>query len=438
MGKSKISLYSCIGIIVSGCIGSAIFSLSGLTMYYAGASCIISWIIAAVIQGVYGAEVSELSLHYGKSAGVYAFPAMSLGRIYGFMASWGYVVANIIAISFSAIYVGTYLSVSFVSFSGFQIPIAICSIALCALLNLRNIRDMGRSNIAMLIFLVVLMIAYSAIAFTHGDFSFDRFVPFFKGSKGNFGFIAAVPNALVAYGGVVSVAFIVENVDKPKRNIPLSLMAGLAVVVVLYLMMLVSTLGHIDYAYLENNPGMRFIPMFAASFSSMGDIGFLPKIISLGAVLALLTTMLILGYLTATAMRGMALDGTLPAVFAKCNGNEAPAVSILTYALISCALSLKPSFAEMLVNLGSLVSVIIMVIVIASFVKMKSSGKKFALSALVGCLTIAAMLACYAPGILSGGWQVWAFTVAVYAVGAAVYLMIGSKARTNLTDSFDY
>ena len=424
MGKSKISLYSCIGIIVSGCIGSAIFSLSGLTMYYAGASCIISWVIAAVIQGIYGAEVS---LHYGKSAGVYAFPAVALGKAYGFMASWGYVVANIIAISFSAIYIGIYLSVSFAFFGGLQIPLAICSIALCAFLNLRNIRDMGRFNIAMLVFLALLMVAYSVIAFTHTNFSFDRFVPFFRGAKGNFGFIAAVPNALVAYGSVVSVAFIVENVDNPKRNIPLSLVAGLAVVIVLYLMMLVSTLGHIDETYIEKNPGMRFIPMFAASFSSMGDIGFLPKIISLGAVLALLTTMLILGYLTATAMRGMAQDGTLPAVFAKCNGNEAPAASVLTYALISCALSLKPSFAEMLVNLGSLISVIIMVIVIVSFVKMKSAGKGLTLPALIGCLTIAAMLVCYVPGILSGGWQVWAFTAAVYAVGAVVCLLVGAS-----------
>ena len=431
MGKSGIGLFSCVGMIVAGCIGSAIFSLSGLTMYYAGAACVISWVIAALIQGVYGAQVAELSLHYGKSSGIYVFPARALGRAYGFFASWGYIVANIIAISFSAIYVGTYLSVSFSAFSGLQIPIALASIMLCALLNMCNIKDMGRFNLIMLVLLAALMVAYSIAAFGHANFSFDRLVPFFHGAKGKFGFVSAIPNALVAYGSVVSVAFIVENVRKPKRNIPLSLLIGLAIVVVLYLMMLVSTLGHINYEYLESNPGMRFIPMFAASFSSMGDIGFLPAVISLGAVLALLTTMLILGYLTAVAMRGMAQDGALPSFLAKSNRNDAPMASILVYAVVSCALSLKPSLTEMLVNLGSLVSVITMIIVIASFIRVKSSGKWFSVENPIGCLvgylTIAIMLACYVPGILSGGWQMWAFTAAVYAVGACICYFAVSK-----------
>ena len=47
--NGKLGLIPCVAIIVGGCIGSAIYSLSGMTMYYAGASAILSWVIAALI-----------------------------------------------------------------------------------------------------------------------------------------------------------------------------------------------------------------------------------------------------------------------------------------------------------------------------------------------------------------------------------------------------
>ena len=42
--SGKLGLVACIAILTGGCIGSAIFSLSGMTMYYAGPAAIITWI----------------------------------------------------------------------------------------------------------------------------------------------------------------------------------------------------------------------------------------------------------------------------------------------------------------------------------------------------------------------------------------------------------
>ena len=62
--SGKLGLVACIAILTGGCIGSAIFSLSGLTMYYAGPAAIITWIVAAIILGCYGVQVAELSVRY--------------------------------------------------------------------------------------------------------------------------------------------------------------------------------------------------------------------------------------------------------------------------------------------------------------------------------------------------------------------------------------
>ena len=55
--SGKLGLVACIAILTGGCIGSAIFSLSGMTMYYAGPAAIITWIVAAIILGCYGVQV---------------------------------------------------------------------------------------------------------------------------------------------------------------------------------------------------------------------------------------------------------------------------------------------------------------------------------------------------------------------------------------------
>lgn len=115
----SLGLWTCVAMIAGGMIGSSIFSLSGLTMTAAGPAAIITWAIAAAIMLCYGLVCAELSTRFPKSGGVFVFPSKALGkteeqgRLWGWISTWGYINANIVAIAFAAIYVGTYLSVGF-------------------------------------------------------------------------------------------------------------------------------------------------------------------------------------------------------------------------------------------------------------------------------------------------------------------------------------
>lgn len=88
-------------------------------MTAAGPAAIITWAIAAAIMLCYGLVCAELSTRFPKSGGVFVFPSKALGkteeqgRLWGWISTWGYINANIVAIAFAAIYVGTYLSVGF-------------------------------------------------------------------------------------------------------------------------------------------------------------------------------------------------------------------------------------------------------------------------------------------------------------------------------------
>lgn len=423
----KLGLLSSVCILVGGCIGSAIYSLSGMTMYYAGASSILSWIIAALIQGSYGIQVAELSVRYPRSGGVYIFPSRALSPFWGFIASWGYVVTNFVAVAFAAIYIGTYLSVSFAIFQNYRTLLAIVAIIITALLNSLKISRTGKFNVALVFFLLITMITFAVVSFTNDNFNISNFTPFFNGAKGKFGFLSAIPNAMVGYGSVVSIAFMVENIKNPNKTVPRSMAISMLIVMAIYIMIIVATLGHVTISYLIENPGMRFIPLFAAVWTSMTSSLWLSKLISISAFFALITTMLVVQYLNALAIKAMASDNKLPKLLSRVNKNDAPIYAIILSALISSLLSLKPSLTEFLVNLASLIACITIVIVISSLIKSRRTTphidgayKAFGGNAL-SILTICVIVICYIPSIISGNLYMWGFTALVYLIGIIVY-----------------
>ena len=415
--NEKLGLGSCVTILVGGCIGSAIFSLSGMTMYYAGPAALITWFVAALILGLYGIQVAELSIRYPKSGGVFVFPAKALGKneregkVWGFISAWGYVIANIIAVAFAAIYVSVYLSVGFQALAGFRIPLAIISIVICTALNLIKITSAGKYNNVLVALLVI--------------------------TKGVAGFIQAIPNAMVGYGSVVAIAFMVGEVENPNRTVPKSLAISLILVVLLYQLMILGTMGNITAEFLIKNPGMRFIPMFAAAFTSLNMFPWLSKLISISATLALLTTMLVVGFLNARAVCSMANAKMLPAFFGNVNKNGVPSTACLTLSACTIVLSCFPSITELLINLGSISAAITIVIVCFSLIASRKKlphveGNYVAPGGnIVSILTIILILICYIPAIFNGSVYMWLFTFILYAIGGIIMFIMMKKNKAD-------
>ncbi|WP_235250748.1 APC family permease [Faecalicatena contorta] len=436
--NNKLRLGACVAMLAGGCIGSSIFSLSGMTMYYAGPAAIFSWLGAAIICGLYGLQAAELSIRYPKSGGVFVFPARAIGPKWGFIAAWGYLVSNSIAVAFAAIYVGTYLGVSWQVFSKMQIILAIAAVIFVSWMNMNKITMAGKINNILVISLIVCMLIYVCVAFSHPNFDWANFANFFDGAMGKTGWIEAIPNAMTGYGSIVAIAFMVSQVHEPNKTVPKSLMIALGLVVCLYMLMIVATMGHVDTQFLIDNPGMRFIPMFAAAFTSMSDVPWLSKVISIAAVLALLTTMLVVEKLTADAMKAMADDDMLPSALKKENKHGAPVATIVVVAVVSAILSCFPSQTEILVNLGSLFAAvnISLVIISAVFARKKVAYVEGNFRApggnVVSIIAVIAIVSTYIPKIIGGGnGMMWIFTIALYAIGGVVMMYYTKKKKAD-------
>lgn len=430
----KLGLMTCVTMIAGSMIGSAIFSLSGLTIYQAGPSAVLTWILAALIMMGYGLICAELSTRFPKSGGVFVFPSKALGKtteqgkFWGWISTWGYINANIVAIAFAAIYVGTYLSVGFPVFANMQIPLAVISVVLISILNSVKFSIAGRANTTLVFGMVIAMAIYIAVAFGSGAWDSALLTPFFtQGAGGSTGFLTVVPTAMVAYGSIVAIAFMVSEVRDPNKNVPKSIFIAMTLVLILYLGIIIATVGMISAGFLTENPGMQYIPLYAAAFTKLAGIPWISKVISIAALLALLTTMLVVMSITARAVQASAESGVMPAKLAENNKFGVPVYAVILLAVPSIAVSCFPQFTSTIVGFAAL---FVAVTISINRISLIVARKKFELpdgafrapgGNALPIIAMALIVICYIPDIVKGGWIIWAYSIAWYLVGIIFY-----------------
>lgn len=441
VNDGKLGLVPCVAMIVGGMIGSAIFSLSGLTMYNAGPAAIVSWLLAALVMLIYGLIVAELSSIFPKSGGVYVFPSKALGKIWGWISCWGYIMSNIVAIAFAAIYVSTYLGVSFPAFADLQVPLAVAAVAVCLVLNMINFSTAGKINTILVALLAVTLGIYICVSLFGGSWDASLLVPFFgQGAGGPTGFLSVVPTAMVGYGSIVAIAFMVSEVRNPNKTVPKAVLIAMIVVVCLYGLTILATVGLVSSQFLAENPGMRYIPLYAACFTKLAAFPWLAKVVSIAAVLALITTMLVCMALTARSLEAAADDGILPKPFAKCSDKTGvPLFSTVIVAIVAGAVASFPQFTATMVSFGAIFSVFTIVVnIIALMVARKKNpyvpgNFRCPGGSAVPVISLILLLICNASDIINGSWVVWLYTAGCCVVGLIIYFT--SRAGRGLAES---
>lgn len=236
-----------------------------------------------------------------------------------------------------------------------------------------------------------------------------------------------VPTAMVAYGSIVAMAFMVSEVKDPNRNVPKSILIAMAIVLALYLGIIIATLGMVSAGFLAENPGMQFIPLYAAAFTKLAAYPWISKVISLAALFALLTTMLTVVSLTSRAIQASALQGVMPKKLGENNKAGVPVYAAILVAVPSMIISCFPQFTSIIVGFAALFAAVTISINCVSLIVAR---KKFALEEGAfkapggNALPVIAMILiviCYIPDIISGGWIIWAYTIVWYVIGIIFY-----------------
>ncbi|MFZ9023368.1 MAG: amino acid permease [Anaerohalosphaeraceae bacterium] len=275
--KKQLNLLDVFCIASGAMISSGIFILPGLAFSHAGPAVFISYLLAGVLALIGVLSVIELSTAMPKAGGDYYFVTRSMGPLVGTVSG----VMSWFALSLKTAF--AVFGIAEVVFLLTGTPILVTAAIVCAAFAILNI--IGVEAAAKLeVYLVIGLLAILGIYCFVGKLQFEpaHFRPFLP--QGTNSVLSTAGFVFVAYGGLLNVATISEEVKNPKRNIPLGFLLSVLVITVLYTVVLIITVGVMDPQRLSGS----LSPIADAAEQLSGKPGYI--LVTAAAFMAFITT----------------------------------------------------------------------------------------------------------------------------------------------------
>jgi APA family basic amino acid/polyamine antiporter len=359
-----------IAIHINQIIGSGIFIVPAAIAGYLHAMgpIMLVWILAGLLTLFGAVTLAELGSILPQAGGPYVFLRASFGRLWAFMYAWNEFFINkagsaaAVAVAF-ATFLGYFFPVlsperSFftrewyplghpVTFSLGWIQIAaMVAIAFVTAINVRGVRLSGWVTTFFTTAKVAAIVGLIAAVAVSGKGSAGNFAPWWPErwtGETSAAFGLAMISALWAYDGWHVVTLSAGEIKDPRRNVPLSLLIGSAVVIVIYLA------ANLAYAYVIPIAAMPGSPRIAADVARtvLGPVGA-----SLVVVGILCSTFGAENGIVLTGPRAIfaaGADGTFAKAFGEVHARfHTPHVAILTLGVWGAVLTLSGTFEQII------------------------------------------------------------------------------------------
>jgi basic amino acid/polyamine antiporter, APA family len=227
-------------VVIGGIIGSGIFINPYIVAQRLDSSVLVlgAWGAGGAIALAGAFAYAELGAIFPKAGGQYVYLRDGWHPLAGFLYGWGLLlVIESGAIAAVAITFATYALRLVSRTDAAAIPLAVASIAVLSFVNYLGVKPGSR----VLNVFVVLKVAALAVLIAAGLFApaSDGWLTAVRpASDGSapvaLAFGAALVPILFAYGGWQNANYIAEEIDNPRRNLPISLIVGTVVVVLVY------------------------------------------------------------------------------------------------------------------------------------------------------------------------------------------------------------
>ena len=239
--KRVLSLTDAIMINVGGILGSGIFMVPATVALYTLSSSLffLVWIIGGIVSLFGALSVAELGAAMPKAGGQYVFLNKAYGPLWGFLYGWTAVaVINTASIAAVAMAFSEYLGFFFV-LSRFEIKvIAILSIVILTIINIIDVKSGARFQNLFTYTKISAISIIILLGLTLNGGSLNNFYPMII-DKSFFSLVGPLGLAMVAvlwtFDGWIFVTYVAGEVKDPGRNIPLSIILCMVIVLSIYL-----------------------------------------------------------------------------------------------------------------------------------------------------------------------------------------------------------
>ena len=432
-----------------GCIiGAGIFVLTGLAAnQYAGPGLVLSFVVAGVGCALAALCYAEFASTVPVAGSAYTYAYATLGELFAWIIGWDLVLEYAVASSTVA-HGWSHYFISFLGLFDITLPAqwignpidfdpaanvwawtgaylnlpAALVVLLVTVVLVVGIRESAGFNAAMVILKVAVVIFVIVVGAGYvNTANWHPFLPF-----GVSGVLSGAGYIFFAYIGFDSVSTHAEEARNPQRDVPIGIVASLAICTVLYILVAGVLTGMVRYDQIDIHAPV------ADAFAKQG----MPTavfLISLGAVVGITSVLLVLLLSQARVLLAMARDGLIPMSFfgAVHPRFQTPhKATILTGVVVATVAALFPlKILADLVNIGTLMA---FVVVCAAVMVMRRTHPdlrrpfRTPFVPLVPILGIAINLAL----MFSLGWHNWLRLGVWLAIGLVIYFAYGQKRST--------
>jgi len=285
-------------IVVGTVIGSGIFRVPGAMMRDVGSAKLVylAWIVGGLLSFFGALTYSELGAMKPQAGGEYVYVRDGYGPLLGFLYAWTWFViakpASIATITtgltdaLSSLPRMAFLSQPSPMHLTWAQFVAIGATILISFLNYLGVRRAGAFQLIATSLKVAMIVAIAVMGFTYSGGSWANFATRLTGIHGSFsGFMAALVSALWAYDGWNDLNMVAGEIRNPERNIPIALIAGVAMVAALYMLMYTA----VQYVLTADALGASKSPASSMALLALGSAG--AALITAGIALSMLVTL---------------------------------------------------------------------------------------------------------------------------------------------------
>lgn len=372
---------------IGAIIGAGIFVLTGsAAAQYAGPAIVLSFVLAGLGCLFAGLCYAEFASMIPIAGSAYTYAYATLGEFIAWIIGWDLILEYLFAAGTVSVGWSGYFVAFLKDYANINLPAALTSaplrstgglsmemtgaivnfpaVALVAILTtllVLGIQQSARANnviVVVKVTIVLLVIGFGLMFVTPSNWT--PFIPPNAGEFGQFGWSGIVRASGViffAYIGFDAVSTAAQEAKRPQRDLPIGILASLAICTVLYILMALVMTGMAHYSELNVSN-----PVYVAIDKAGAGIAWLKPIVAVGAIAGLASVVLVMLLGQPRIFYSMARDGLLPAVFGRVHPKfQTPYIStIVTGTAAGVIAGLFPiQILGELVSIGTLLAFVI-------------------------------------------------------------------------------